>query len=226
MTELEEMNLLEIDKTNIDRLLKEHNNEGGNEINKSLKKKLFNNFPDESNKNEVSIKVAALNQIYSTAIRYIKPIVEKIVSEVPRNHLKMDCDAYIKLVDDISTIEWVSETTEKKHKKNNLSFSSKYVHFLNKMSTPIYDSHIWLIMAAYLREKNIKVNLSPPKSYSEFYKCFINFKRLYKLESYSNYKLDKFLWQYGKNILTSIMKSENVNLDKAKAILKKRITRQ
>ncbi|MDD3476458.1 MAG: hypothetical protein PHI38_06285 [Sulfurimonas sp.] len=206
-------------------MLSQHDADGGNEINESLGK-LFSSLSDEENKNEVSIKVAALNQLYSTAIQYIKPVVAKIVSEVKQNHSELDDDAYLNLVDRIACIEWVSETTGKHHKRKNLSLASKYVHFLSKRYTPIYDSYIWLVMVAYLKEKNIKINLSSPESYSEFYRCFSKFKESYCLESYSNYQIDKFLWQYGKNILSEIIRSEGVNLDKAKSIFKKRITRR
>lgn len=219
------MELIKINKKNIDRMLFQHDADGGNEINESLGK-LFSSLSDEENDNEVSIKVAALNQLYSTAIQYIKPVVAKIVSEVKQNHSEMSDDAYLNLVDRIASIEWVSETTGKHHKRKNLSFASKYVHFLSKGYAPIYDSYIWLVMVAYQKEKNIKINLSSPKSYSEFYRFFTKFKESYCLESYSNYQIDKFLWQHGKNVLTEIMKSEGVTLDKAKSIFKKRITRR
>jgi hypothetical protein len=219
------MKLIEINTKNIERMLSQHDSDGGNEINESLGK-LFSSLSDEENKNEVSIKVAALNQLYSTGIQYIKPVVAKIVLEVKQNHSELGDDAYLDLVDRIASIEWVSETTGRHHNRKNLSFASKYVHFLSKRYAPIYDSYIWLVMAAYLKAKNIKINLPSPESYSEFYRYFTRFKESYCLESYSNYQIDKFLWQYGKNILSEIMKSEDVNLGKAKSILKKRITRR
>ncbi|WP_034837183.1 hypothetical protein [Endozoicomonas numazuensis] len=219
------MKLIKINAQNIDRMLAQHDADGGNEINESLGK-LFASLSDEENKNEVSIKVAALNQLYSTSIQYIKPVVTKIVSEIKKNHSELGREGYLNLVDRISSVEWVSETTGKHHKRKNLSFASKYVHFLSERYTPIYDSYIWLVIVAYLKEKNMKINLSSPGSYSEFYRNFSKFKESYNLESYSNYQIDKFLWQYGKNILSEIMESEEVNLDKAKSIFKKRITRR
>lgn len=81
-------------------------------------------------------------------------------------------------------------------------------------------------MVAYLKEKNIKTNLSSPGSYSEFYRAFTKFKEVYCLGCYSNYEIDKFLWQYGKNILAETIKTEDVNLGKAKSIFKNSITRR
>jgi hypothetical protein len=219
------MELIEVNKKNIERMLAQHDADGGNEINESLGK-LFSSLSDEENKNEVSIKVAALNQLYSTSIQYIKPVVAKIVSEIKQNHSELGGDSYLNLIDKIASIEWISETTGKSYKRKNLSFASKYVHFLSKRHVPIYDSYIWLVMVAYLKEKDVKINLTAPKSYSKFYNYFSEFKESYSLESYSNYQIDKFLWQYGKNILSEIMKSEGVSLEKAKSIFKKRITKR
>lgn len=219
------MELIEISAKNIDEMLARHDADGGNEVNESLGK-LFSSLSDEENKNEVSIKVAALNQLYSTAIQYIKPVVEKIVSEIKQNHLEFDKNEYLELVDRIATVEWVSETTGKLHRRKNISFASKYVHFLSKRYSPIYDSYIWLVMVAYLKEKNVETNISPPETYSDFYGAFAKFRESYYLESYSNYEIDKFLWQYGKKLLSEIMKSEGVGLDKAKSIFKKRITKR
>lgn len=214
------MNLIEINKDSIEELLQQHDVDGGNKINESLGK-LFLAMSDESNESEVSIKVAALNQLYSTAIQYIKPVVKKILSEVPSNHTDLGYNNYITLVDKISNIEWTSEKYKKKYSRNNLSFSSKYVHFLSNGHTPIYDSYVWLVMVAYLKEKGIEVNISAPNSYSEFHELFTNFKTLYQLESYSNYQIDKFLWQHGKNMLTEIMTSQDTDMNNAKSILRR-----
>lgn len=206
-------------KENIDLILKEHEVRGGNAINDSLGK-LFTSLDDEENKNEVEIKVAALNKIYSTAILYIAPVVDKIHSTICNDHEKFTLDDYVKTVDEISNISWVSPTTQKTHQRVNLSFSSKYIHFLSNRQIPIYDSYIWIVMVGYIRSKNYKVSFSAPKTYQEFYDVFINFKGLFDLEDYSNYDLDKYLWQYGKNLITNITEADKVSLSKAKSILK------
>jgi hypothetical protein len=81
-------------------------------------------------------------------------------------------------------------------------------------------------MIGYLNQKNkTKLSFSPPKSYHEFYSVFLGFKNDFCLTERTNYDLDKYLWQYGKNLINEIISTEGVNLDKAKSILKKRITR-
>ena len=80
-------------------------------------------------------------------------------------------------------------------------------------------------MIGYLKqEKCDKYSFNPPENYEYFYQVFTKFKERFKLQEEDNYKIDKFLWQYGKNILNEIAKEKNVDLNKAKSILKKRIT--
>ena len=218
------MKLLEITDANFDEIIMLHDKEGGNSINASLSK-LFNCLDNESSKFEVSIKVAALNQLYSTAIQYITPVVDKIVNEIGNNHALFNENEYVELVDKIATATWISPTTKKNHSRCNLSFASKYVHFLSGYKVPIYDSYIWIVMIGYLNQNSKSAHsFKAPANYRDFYNVFTEFKNNFNLTSYSNYELDKFLWQYGKNIINKIMNEESVNLDKAKSLLKQRVT--
>lgn len=218
------MLLIEPNSSNIKIMLKQHDEDGGNSINESLTK-LFVSLEDETNEYEVSIKVAALNHIYSTAIQYIAPVVSQICKNIDNNHKASSLDQYVETVDKIATVTWVSPTTSKKHTRCNMSFSSKYIHFLSKRQLPIYDSYLWIVMIGYLNQKNnSKLSFTAPKTYKEFYSVFIGFKNDFGLASYSNYDLDKYLWQYGKNLISDIINNEGVTLDKAKSTLKKRIT--
>lgn len=217
------MKLIEINQSNFENILSIHDGDGGNLINDSLSK-LFECMNDESNKFEVGIKVAALNQLYSTAIQYITPIVEKIVCEMPEKYRSLTEKEYSMLVDKIATVDWVSQTTGKTHSRCNLSFSSKYVHFISGRKIPIYDSYIWIVMIGYLKQNGQDTySFSTPPSYKYFYDVFIKFKELFNLNNYSNYDIDKFLWQYGKNLLNKIMKDQEPNLGKAKLVLKKEL---
>jgi hypothetical protein len=218
------MQLIYPNRKNIEVILNQHDADGGNSINDSLSK-LFISLSDEENQYEVSIKVAALNQIYSTAIQYIAPVVKQIFSKIDNNHGQLTLEEYAALVDEISTVSWVSPTSSKKHTRCNLSFSSKYIHFLSGRKLPIYDSYIWIVMIGYLiqgGEENM--NYSPPETYADFFHVFCKFKAIFLLEEYSNYEIDKFLWQYGKNLINEIMRRDLVDLDKAKSTLKKSIT--
>lgn len=215
---------MEIGESHFENMLSIHDTDGGNLINASLSK-LFECMNDESSRFEVGIKVAALNQLYSTAIQYIRPVVEKIVCEVSEKHKSFTDKGYADLVDKITTVSWVSPTTRRAHSRRNLSFASKYVHFLSGCKIPIYDSIIWIVMIGYLKQNGYNAySFSPPSSYEYFYKAFVKFRQRFNLNERSNYDIDKFLWQYGKNMLNEIIEEENLSLDEAKLTLKRRIT--
>ncbi len=209
-------------ETFISEILDFYSIEEGDELNKNLLK-LFQTFNNEKDKFNVLIKVAALNKIYSTAITNINPVVEQIIKVSTSNlNLKTISD-YIEFADNISKVKWENDKGES-FERNNLSFASKYIHFLSGFKTPIYDSYIWIIINGYLGQKNSeKISYTNPKNYKEFYSTFERFKRDLDLEKYSNYKIDKFLWQYGKMLIRNIENEMSINLDKAKSELKKRI---
>ncbi len=71
------MKLQELSHKNFNLILEQHHQDGGTAINDALSK-LFDSLSDESNYYEVTTKVAALNTMYSTAIQYIYPVVDKI----------------------------------------------------------------------------------------------------------------------------------------------------
>lgn len=219
------MKLRELNNENIQSMLSIHKNDGGDLFNKSLSK-LFSSFNDETNKYEVQIKVAALNKLYSTAIQYITPVVNKIVSVYQTIDKPLSLEDYCDLVDRIAVVKWVSLTTGKQHERNNLSFASKYIHFMSKYETPIFDSYIWIILIGYLNQAGYKkYKFGQPKTYKEFIGTFEKFKTTYNLAAYKNYDIDKFLWQYGKTLIDTIITNEQVTLDQAKTILKKRLTK-
>jgi len=209
------------EKNFIDFMLAEYAKIEGDELNLKLQK-LFNDFPDDTNKFDVMIKVAALNKIYSTAITNINPVVDKINEVFKSESLRTEED-YLNLVDKISPVEWTNEK-DISFKRNNTSFASKYVHFVSNRNIPIYDSYIWIIIQAYIAQKNgIKPSFSNPNNYLEFYNSFIEFKSLYNLKKYSNYTIDKFLWIYGRTLIKEIERDLEINLEKAKSELKRRL---
>lgn len=219
------MKLIDINNENINIMLKKHDEYGGNKINDSLSK-LFTCMCNESSEYEIQIKVAALNQIYSTSIQFIKPVVENICNQNLVQHREYTQKQYADLVDKIAHNKWTSKISNKEHKKNYLSFASKYVHFLSQYQIPIYDSYIWIVIIGYLKQKkgNQLYSFSTPKTYKEFYKVFCEFKNAFLLlNDKSIYEIDKFLWQYGKDMIEIITKTENKTLDQAKSELKKQL---
>lgn len=193
--------------------------EEGNELNENLLK-LFKTFNNDLNRYNVLIKVASLNKIYSTAITNINPVVEQIIKITKENNKFKN---YVSFVDKISKIEWTNSKGIT-FKRNNMSFASKYVHFLSNYETPIYDSYIWIIIKGYLGQKNGELkSFNTPKSFKEFYATFYKFKKELNLENYSNYEIDKFLWQYGKKLILEIESELKLTIAQSKSELKKRI---
>ncbi|MCK5814755.1 MAG: hypothetical protein KAH07_02305 [Flavobacteriaceae bacterium] len=216
------MELQKPTKEFIREILEFYDKEEGNELNENLLK-LFKTFNNDLNKYDVLIKVASLNKIYSTAITNINPVVGQIIKITKENNGLNELDDFVNFVDKISRIEWTNNKG-KTFKRNNMSFASKYVHFLSEYETPIYDSYIWIVIKGYLGQKNGDLkSFNNPENFKEFYLTFNKFKKELNLESYSNYEIDKFLWQYGKNLILEIEAELNLNLEQSKSELKKRI---
>lgn len=206
----------------ISEILNLYIKEEGNELNENLLK-LFRLFNDDDNKYNVLIKVAALNKIYSTSITNINPVVEQIIVTTKQNPNLKELNDYTSLVDKIAKIKWTNNQGNS-FERNNLSFASKYVHFISEYKTPIYDNYIWIIIKGYLGQKNgNKITFKSPENFNEFYLTFERFKKELNLECYSNYELDKFLWQYGKLLINNIKTELNINLEQSKSELKKRL---
>ena len=215
------MELTKITDEFIEDILKEYSLIEGDELNNKLLK-LFQEFSDNKNKFDVLLKVASLNKIYSTAITNINPVVEKINKTAENFNLNNTLD-YVNYVDKIAIVKWKNDQGEE-FERNNLSFASKYTHFLSSFETPIYDSYIWIVIKGYLGQNNHgKVSFTIPKNYAEFYLTFTEFKIAFNLENYSNYTIDKFLWTYGRKMIFEIVKEKGINLDSAKSELRKRI---
>lgn len=190
----------EINDNLIRETLEKFGENGNNELNNTILK-LFKTFNNYSDGHEVRIKVSALNKIYSTSIIHLEPVIKIILKEInfsTENYCEED---FAKLVDKISNVSW-EDKEGKIYNRKYLSFSSKYIHFLSGFKTPIFDSYIFLMIKKYQKLNGKKIPYSNPKTYLEFYKMFEEFKTDFKLEKYSNYEIDKFLWQLAKNLKT------------------------
>ena len=219
MSDIKKLILKEITDDFIGKMLERHEFYDGVKMDKSLAK-LFLHLNDESNLHEVKIKVAALNKLYSTAIQNINPVAEKIQEQWKENNVFNNEQSYVDFIDKISNVIYGNKP------RNNLSFASKYVHFLSNFQTPIYDSYIWIVMIGYLKQSGSVQEYSfiTPNNYADFYKVFNDFKTIYNLQGRENYEIDKFLWQYGKLLIDEIQaQNNNLSLEQAKSVLKKQL---
>jgi hypothetical protein len=75
-------------------------------------------------------------------------------------------------------------------------------------------------MNGYLHAAGDRVTFGAPRHYADFYKRFQRFN----LAGYSNYQIDKFLWQYGMAKIRGYRK-EGLSMSKAKARLQTELLR-
>ncbi len=156
-------------------------------------KKLFCDYAKNTDFHTVMIKVATLDSFYSTQLRSVPEMVNRILA-IPNLDMKME-EGCPWLVDEMCEIEGYKP----------FSFASKYCSHHNNVAYPIYDSFVATVLTAY-REKSaftkIKTNISSynrKKSYEkDFLPIIEDFREYYGLNKYSFKELDRFLWQLGK----------------------------
>jgi hypothetical protein len=215
--------LKEITPRFIDELCARHDADGGTAINEKIFK-VFECFPDNTCPYDVKIKVAVVNTLYNTAIRYIDPVVKSVNTVFSRlRNGDLIINNSIELVDLIATTSWKSDRSGVSHKRMNLSFASKFMHFHSERTIPIYDSYVWIVMTGYLHRIGEYVPVGNPVHYSDFHDRFVFFMKTFNLTEYSAYEIDKFLWQYGKQLITDIQSELKADIEKAKRELRRRL---
>ncbi len=154
---------------------------------------LFEEWNENKDLQKVMIKVATLDNFYSTQLKSVPEVANRILS-ISNFDTKVE-DGDVDLVDLICTMG----------EYNPFSFATKYCSFHNPDAYPIYDSFVARVLTEYrTRDKftNIETKLSSSnkeKSYKdEFYPLITNFRDYYGLTKYSFKELDRFLWSLGK----------------------------
>ncbi|WP_251616744.1 hypothetical protein [Senimuribacter intestinalis] len=146
--------------------------------------------PGNSNISDILVKVATLNDFYSTNIFTVYPVAKHILSLKIDNRLKAG-DAT--LVRDLQRVEINGII------KNFYSFATKYCSHHNPLEYPIYDSYVARVLK-YFRDKDsfAKFHNNDLKDYIRFKEVFIDFSKFYGLERYNLKQIDKYIWQLGK----------------------------
>lgn len=158
----------------------------------ALDKLFLRTFPNNSELDDILIKVCTLNDFYSTNI-YKVIDVARIIKEIG-----IDNDLYSetvkpKLIDELN--QKVFEQTG----RHIYSFASKYFSHHRPKLYPIYDSYVDKMLRFYRDiDKKIVFNDDDLLSYSGFYDAINQFIVNYHLENYTVKEIDKTLWQMGK----------------------------
>jgi len=143
-----------------------------------------------NSKEIILIKVALIDSFYKTNLKDQISIAEHIFS-LP----SLDKDI---AKGDIEIVERIA-----RQKKYFVSFASKFCHFHNKNSFPIYDSYVCLALKRLVGYEG--------KKYSDFFATINKLRNDNNLNSVNYEDIDKFLWMYG---LTDRLKNNKKNVNR------------
>ncbi|AOM83520.1 hypothetical protein [Salisediminibacterium beveridgei] len=155
--------------------------------------RLFNEtYCNNSKIDEVLIKVASLNDFYSTNIFSVYTVAKHVQSLKIDNDLKCHDK---KLVNKIALVDLGGRGI-----KNFYSFATKYCSHHFPLNYPIYDSYIDRVFRYYrYHDKFASFKNDDLKNYPCFVEIFKKFQSHFKLEKYTLKQMDRYLWLLGKN---------------------------
>ena len=152
-------------------------------------------FFDLCNKNvelsDILLKVVALNDFYSTNIFSVYPVAKHILS--------LDIDSRLNS-GDITLVSDLQKVIIGGTVKNFYSFSTKYCSHHKPLDFPIYDSYVEKVLC-YFRDRDCFSNFKTLelKDYKKFKDTLVEFKYFYGLDKYDLKKIDRYMWQLGKD---------------------------
>lgn len=140
---------------------------------------------------DILLKVVALNDFYSTNIFSVYPVAKHILS--------LDIDSRLNS-GDITLISDLQKVIIGGTVKNFYSFSTKYCSHHKPLDFPIYDSYVEKVLC-YFRDRDRFSNFKTLelKDYKKFKDTLVEFKYFYGLDKYDLKKIDRYMWQLGKD---------------------------
>jgi len=168
----------------------------------ALNKLFFNVYPKNVEIEDILIKVAALNDFYSTNIYYPFNMAQHILELNIDDRMRV---GDLSLVNDIATLE-----TKPGKVVNLYSFASKYCSHHYPEIYPIYDRYVEDILK-HFRDNDSFYNFgnSDLKDYSKFKNIILNFQNHYEIRDYNIKFMDRYLWQVGKEYFPRSYKSSS-----------------
>lgn len=151
----------------------------------ALDKLFFELLPSNEEISDILLKVATLNDFYSTNIFSVYPVAEHILSLKIDERLRQ---GDVTLVNEIQNVT-INGVTRKFY-----SFSSKYCSHHNLKEYPIYDSYIEKVLKYFRKtDKFSKFKNSDLKDYQKFKNIIIAFREYYGLEEFNLKEIDQYL---------------------------------
>lgn len=160
----------------------------------SLKKLFTKTYPLNTEMDEVLIKVCSLNDFYSTNI--YSPI------SVAKNILRLNIDERLKQ-NDVSLVNDIAKVNVNGIREFNFySFATKYCSHHKPEEFPIFDSYVEKLLISLKKQDGFcNFNKSDLKEYKKYKEILIKFRTYYNLDKFNLKEIDKYLWQFGKEIL-------------------------
>lgn len=158
---------------------------------KALNKLFLETYTINTAIEDVLIKVAALNDFYSTNIFSIYPVAKHIVD--------MNIDSRLK-AGDLTLVNEIAKVASAEGKEHHFySFATKYCSHHQPEKYAIFDSYVEK-MLKYFRgvDRFYDFKDTDLKEYECFFETIQQFKKYYGLNMYSLKELDRYLWLLGK----------------------------
>lgn len=177
------------------RYVKKFENDERYSLADKIIKKLIGRFSSNKKLDDILVKVSVINNLYSTNVFATFRLAKHIQSS--------NLDSLIKkgnplAVQKIANGHKINSTKNKKEIYF-YSFATKYCNWHNQDSYPIYDKYVEKILIAYRKQDNFsKFRKYDLKTYDEFKRVMLDFKKFYSLQKHNLKEIDKFLWIYGK----------------------------
>ena len=156
----------------------------------ALNKLFYSLCPKNNDISDILLKVAALNDFYSTNIFSVYPVAKHILS--------LDIDERLK-AGDVTLIGEIQKVMINSVERNFYSFATKYCSHHNPLDFPIYDSYVVKVLSFFRDRDGFAVfKAEDLKNYEKFKRVLIDFRGFYRLDKYNLKEIDKYLWQLGK----------------------------
>ena len=159
---------------------------------RALNKLFFQTYPHNTEIEDILVKVATLNDFYSTQIFSVYPVAKHI--------LDLHIDERLAVGDSTLVNEIASVTMESGTEKNFYSFATKYCNHHQPEKYAIFDSYVEKVLK-YFRNVDSFSEFSDfeLKDYLTFSRVLDDFREFYDLKQYDLKHLDRYLWQLGKD---------------------------
>lgn len=156
----------------------------------ALDKLFFTLCPLNTDVSDILLKVAALNDFYSTNIFSAYPVAKHILSLRIDDQLKTG---------DVTLVSDIRKVTINGVERNFYSFATKYCSHHRPLDFPIYDSYVEKVLCYFRdRDKFASFKTTDLKDYAKFKRTLIDFRSAYDLDQYNLKEIDKYMWQLGK----------------------------